>query len=135
MAICYMVLCQDCVDMDCDGPKHSIINDVDGKLVQTTGERGSIIPRAEIRFDQSRLPETMRYSGESSKTRLDPNSLIDKRGIARGDNTYVYYVYVRDCKPVSYPFWLGLLIVPSQVVYGCPVGMHTNARGWIIKCS
>lgn len=77
---------EDCIDMDCDGPKHSVVHDVDGKLVQTSGKRGSIIPEAEIRFDPSRLPETMLYKQDDPTTRLDPNTLIDKRGIARGED-------------------------------------------------
>ena len=76
--------------MDCDGPKHSVVHDVDGKLVQATGKRGSIIPEAEIRFDPSRLPEGMLYTHDDPTTRLDPNTLIDKRGIARGEDGYAF---------------------------------------------
>jgi plastocyanin len=78
---------EDCIDMDCDGPKHSMISDIDGQLVGTTsGTRGSIIPEAELRFDITRLPEVMRYSDNDPTKRLDPESIVEHRGIARGND-------------------------------------------------
>lgn len=41
---------QDCVDMDCDGPKHALIRDIDGRFVSTHPSEGSIIPFAELRW-------------------------------------------------------------------------------------
>lgn len=71
--------------MDCDGPKHAVINDIDGQLVGTTsGRRGSIIPKAELRFDITRLPEAMRYSDSDPTTRLNANDIVEHQGIARG---------------------------------------------------
>ena len=70
--------------MDCDGPKHSVINDIDGQLVGTSGSRGSIIPQAELRFDITRLPEAMRYSNSDPTKRLNPEDIVEHRGIARG---------------------------------------------------
>ena len=72
--------------MDCDGPKHSLINDIDGRLVGTSGTRGSIIPQAEIRFDITRLPEAMRYSVDDPTTRLKAEDIVEHRGIARGSD-------------------------------------------------
>ncbi len=40
---------QDCVDMDCDGPKHALVRDLDGRLVGSHPEQGSVVPFAEIR--------------------------------------------------------------------------------------
>lgn len=67
---------QDCVDMDCDGPKHSIIRDLDGHFVGTS-HPGSLIPRAELRFDSSRVP----YSLVAVR---NPSPMPANRGIARG---------------------------------------------------
>lgn len=35
--------------MDCDGPKHALIRDIDGRFVSTYPTEGSIIPIAELR--------------------------------------------------------------------------------------
>ena len=40
---------QDCVDMDCDGPKHALVRDVDGTLLGSAPDESSIVPFAEIR--------------------------------------------------------------------------------------
>ena len=36
--------------MDCDGPKHALIRDLDGSFVGTYPVEGSVVPFAEIRF-------------------------------------------------------------------------------------
>ena len=41
---------QDCVDMDCDGPKHALIVDSDGRFTGSYPERGSVAPFAELRY-------------------------------------------------------------------------------------
>ena len=41
---------QDCIDMDCDGPKHSLVRDLDGRFVGTHPTKGSVIPLAELRY-------------------------------------------------------------------------------------
>lgn len=35
--------------MDCDGPKHALIRDMDGSFVSTAPVVGSIVPFAELR--------------------------------------------------------------------------------------
>lgn len=60
--------------MDCDGPKHSIIRDLDGQFLGS-GQIGSLIPKAELRFDASRLPVTLTAGGSPAYTNI---------GIARG---------------------------------------------------
>ncbi len=36
--------------MDCDGPKHALIRDIDGRFTSTSsGREGSIVPVAELR--------------------------------------------------------------------------------------
>ena len=37
--------------MDCDGPKHALIRDVDGTFVETAPTEGSVVPFAELRLD------------------------------------------------------------------------------------
>lgn len=39
--------------MDCDGPKHALIRDIDGRFVSTYPTEGSIIPFAELRYSHS----------------------------------------------------------------------------------
>ena len=41
----------DCIDMDCDGPRHTLIRDADGSLVGGPG--GAVLPRAELFSDNS----------------------------------------------------------------------------------
>ena len=36
--------------MDCDGPKHALVRDVDGLLLDTSPLEGSVVPYAEIRY-------------------------------------------------------------------------------------
>lgn len=36
--------------MDCDGPKHALVRDIDGTFVSTYPTEGSIIPVAELRY-------------------------------------------------------------------------------------
>ena len=35
--------------MDCDGPKHSLLKDLDGQFVGTFPAEGSVVPFAELR--------------------------------------------------------------------------------------
>ena len=35
--------------MDCDGPKHSLIRDLDGSFLGLAPSEGSVVPRAELR--------------------------------------------------------------------------------------
>ena len=36
--------------MDCDGPKHALIRDMDGSLLGSSPVESSIIPYAELRY-------------------------------------------------------------------------------------
>ena len=36
--------------MDCDGPKHSLVRDLDGRFVGTFPTEGSVVPFAELRY-------------------------------------------------------------------------------------
>ena len=35
--------------MDCDGPKHSLVRDLDGRFIGTYPSEGSVVPFAELR--------------------------------------------------------------------------------------
>ena len=35
--------------MDCDGPKHSLLRDLDGRFIGTYPSEGSVVPFAELR--------------------------------------------------------------------------------------
>jgi len=39
--------------MDCDGPKHALVRDVDGSLLGSSPVESSIIPFAELRYSVS----------------------------------------------------------------------------------
>ena len=86
--LCYVVLElyleQDCIDMDCDGPDHAIVIDTDGTFLGCPlGTPCSIIPNAEIRFDESRIPVVLRSDGTNGP--LIPASEVSKQlGISRG---------------------------------------------------
>ena len=45
----WFICLKDCVDMDCDGPKHALVRDIDGRFTSTAPVQGSIIPVAELR--------------------------------------------------------------------------------------
>ena len=79
------VVQEDCVDMDCDGPKHSLVRDIDGTFTSNDGIFTTLIPFAEIRFDESKIPRTWRYD-PFNEVLLDPSILAppNLRGIARG---------------------------------------------------
>jgi len=36
--------------MDCDGPKHALVRDIDGALLGSAPDESSIVPFAEIRY-------------------------------------------------------------------------------------
>ena len=36
--------------MDCDGPKHALVRDLDGRFVDSFPAEGSIVPFAELRY-------------------------------------------------------------------------------------
>lgn len=38
--------------MDCDGPKHALVRDLDGSFVGTYPVEGSVAPFAEVRYDR-----------------------------------------------------------------------------------
>ena len=79
------VVQEDCVDMDCDGPKHALVKDIDGTFTSNDNILTTLIPLAEIRFDESKIPRTWRYD-PVTELLLDPSVVAppNLRGIARG---------------------------------------------------
>lgn len=73
--------------MDCDGPKHSIIVDLDGTFTDLPiARRGSVVPQAELRFDAARIPVVLRSDGTNGPL-LPVDAVSQNRGIARGLET------------------------------------------------
>ncbi|KAL4228553.1 Fibrocystin-L [Mactra antiquata] len=79
----------DCVDMDCDAFKKTIVKDTDGTFL---GHVGTVIPEAEYEWDGDprhgvgdyRIPKELLTSPEGD--RVDINDIITHRGIIRNDN-------------------------------------------------
>ena len=86
--------------MDCDGPKHALVRDMDGSLLGSTPVESSIVPYAELRcsydyviilsficmhnrFDDSRTPETW-LANAGPLDRYSPSDVIMGRGISKG---------------------------------------------------
>jgi len=87
--------------MDCDGPKHALVRDVDGSLLGSSPVESSIVPFAELRysvsihcfifpyhifyhrFDDNRTPETW-LANAGPLDRYSPSDVIMGRGISKG---------------------------------------------------
>ena len=93
---------EDCVDMDCDGPKHALVRDIDGTFTSNNDIPTSLIPVAEVRFDESKIPRTWRYDAISEQL-VNPSSLapLSFRGIARGYNLDNIDSSSRGCRYIS----------------------------------
>ena len=82
----------DCVDMDCDGHKHTLVTDVDGSFTGD-GTRGTIVAKAEFEWDGDRrrgigdyrIPKTMLTQPDGS--RIPVESIYPNKGIVRGDHS------------------------------------------------
>ena len=93
---------EDCVDMDCDGPKHALVRDIDGTFTSNNNISTTLIPVAEIRFDESKIPRTWRYDPISEQL-VDPSIIapMSFRGIARGYNLDNVDSSSRGCRYIS----------------------------------
>ncbi|KAJ1475672.1 hypothetical protein T484DRAFT_1827474 [Baffinella frigidus] len=96
----------DCIDMDCDGPKHNLIRDVDGTLIGGSG--GTILPEAEHFSSKSffglpykdginfggqpfwypNVPAVMRSDMQGFPVNLSATSLRNGYGITREGCTF-----------------------------------------------
>ena len=82
----------DCVDMDCDGHKHTLVTDIDGSFTGD-GTRGTIVAKAEFEWDGDRrrgigdyrIPKTMLTQPNGS--RIPVESIYPNKGIVRGNRT------------------------------------------------
>ncbi|KAL3886657.1 hypothetical protein ACJMK2_026637 [Sinanodonta woodiana] len=80
----------DCVDMDCDAKKKTIITDLDGSFF---GKQASIISQSEFEWDVNpvrglgdyRIPKEL-LTDRVTGARLSINSIATKRGIIRNEN-------------------------------------------------
>ncbi|XP_038045747.1 fibrocystin-L-like [Patiria miniata] len=79
----------DCVDMDCDGMKKAMIQDMDGSLL---GTPGTVIPQSEYEWDGDprrglgdyRIPKAMLTRQDGSKIPVEEKA--PNKGIYRGQN-------------------------------------------------
>ncbi|KAK3587659.1 hypothetical protein CHS0354_042443 [Potamilus streckersoni] len=80
----------DCVDMDCDAKKKTILTDLDGSFL---GKQASVISQSEFEWDVNpvrglgdyRIPKEL-LTDFVTGARLDVNSIAKKRGIIRNEN-------------------------------------------------
>lgn len=86
-----------CVDMDCDGPKHSIAIDRSGTFL---GRNGTVIPKSELRFDPERIPAIMRTDNEGNVLGLD--ELFEEPGIFRDHCVFNPSWNAYNCPRTSY---------------------------------
>ncbi|KAK3587658.1 hypothetical protein CHS0354_042441 [Potamilus streckersoni] len=80
----------DCVDMDCDAKKKTILTDLDGSFL---GKQASVISQSEFEWDVNpvrglgdyRIPKEL-LTDPVTGARLNVNSIATKRGIIRNEN-------------------------------------------------
>jgi len=62
--------------MDCDGPKHALIRDLDGRFVDSFPAEGSIVPFAELRYIVHYTLTIMSLANELFNSLLPIESLV-----------------------------------------------------------
>ena len=82
----------DCIDMDCDGLKKALLNDLDGSFL---GEKGTVIPQSEYEWGSQqrglgdfRIPKEMLTAPNGSM--IDPSQVYKYPGIVRDKNKCQY---------------------------------------------
>ncbi|XP_078617899.1 fibrocystin-L-like [Branchiostoma floridae x Branchiostoma japonicum] len=121
----------DCVDMECDAKKETLIDDEDGSFL---GSVGTVIPEAEFEWDGDRrrglgdyrIPKMMLT--DTQGRRLDINVVAPKKGIVRdGSCTYKSDWQGWECHDIDYE----MLIIESmdadtELRRLSPVALHTG---------
>ncbi|XP_066278772.1 fibrocystin-L-like [Branchiostoma lanceolatum] len=121
----------DCVDMECDAKKETLIDDEDGSFL---GSIGTVIPQAEWEWDGDRrrglgdyrIPKMMLT--DTQGRRLDINAVAPKKGIVRDDScTYKSDWQAWECHGIDYE----MLIIESmdadtELRRVSPVALHTG---------
>ena len=82
----------DCVDMDCDGHKHTLVRDTDGSFTGTK-EKGTIVAKAEFEWDGDRrrgignyrIPIAMLTNPDGSAIQAD--AIYPYKGVVRGNHS------------------------------------------------
>ena len=82
----------DCVDMDCDGHKHTLVRDSDGSFTGNSGKR-TIVAKAEFEWDGDRrrgigdyrIPKTMLTNVDGSA--ILPDTKYPYKGVVRGNHS------------------------------------------------
>ncbi|XP_019623376.1 PREDICTED: fibrocystin-L-like [Branchiostoma belcheri] len=121
----------DCVDMECDAKKETLIDDEDGSFL---GSVGTVIPEAEFEWDGDRrrglgdyrIPKMMLT--DTQGRRLDVNVVAPNKGIVRDDScTYKSDWQAWKCHDIDYE----MLIIESmdadtELRRLSPVALHTG---------
>ena len=90
------IVLDDCVSMDCDGPKHILFTDVDGSFTANGNGRGSVIARAEYFSHESNWAQT--WHKRDPKT-LPNQMLVGANGqvLTRTDVVSSYGIFREGC--------------------------------------
>ncbi|XP_058475058.1 PKHD1 like 1, tandem duplicate 1 [Solea solea] len=95
----------DCVDMDCDAKKKTMLKDLDGSFL---GAVGSVVPQSEYEWGGDprrglgdyRIPSVMLTFPNGS--RIPVNQVTQHRGVIRDDCTYMYTWQSYKCFGLNY---------------------------------
>ncbi|XP_019729703.1 PKHD1 like 1, tandem duplicate 1 [Hippocampus comes] len=95
----------DCVDMDCDGKKKTMLRDQDGSLLSAVG---SVLPQSEFEWDGDprrglgdyRIPKAMLTHPNGS--RIPVEQIAPNKGVIRSNCTYVSAWQAYECSTLNY---------------------------------
>ncbi|XP_077363579.1 PKHD1 like 1, tandem duplicate 2 isoform X2 [Festucalex cinctus] len=95
----------DCVDMDCDGKKKTLLRDWDGSLLSVAG---SVVPQSEFEWNGDprrglgdyRIPKVMLI--HPNGTRIPVEQIAPNKGVIRSNCTYVSAWQAYECYALNY---------------------------------
>ncbi|XP_061122944.1 PKHD1 like 1, tandem duplicate 1 [Syngnathus typhle] len=95
----------DCVDMDCDAKKKTLLRDLDGSLL---GVAGSVVPQSEYEWDGDsrrglgdyRIPKVMLTHPNGS--RIPVEQIAPNKGVIRSNCTYMSAWQAYECSALNY---------------------------------
>ncbi|XP_061682368.1 PKHD1 like 1, tandem duplicate 1 [Syngnathoides biaculeatus] len=95
----------DCVDLDCDAKKKSLLRDLDGSFLSAAG---SVVPQSEFEWDgdprrglgDHRIPKVMLTYPNGS--RIPVERIAPNKGVIRENCTYVSAWQAYECSALSY---------------------------------
>ncbi|RMZ97180.1 fibrocystin-L, partial [Brachionus plicatilis] len=121
----------DCIDMDCDGLKKALLNDLDGSFL---GERGTVIPQSEFEWGSQkrglgdfRIPKEMLAAPNGSM--IPPNQTYKYPGIVRDENLcqYIHDWQAYKCHGIEHRVLIIESMDPDTIRRRLsPVAIHVN---------